>query len=110
MSLRELRKVAERVHDGFDPKYKVYRDLREKGYIVTPGIKYGCDFAVYEKGPGIDHAPYIVQVKRPQEELSASEIVKAGRLAATVRKIFIMALVDAEEEGVVYLGFEWWRP
>jgi len=110
LSLEELRRVAKRVHDGFDLKYQVYRDLREKGYVVTPGIKYGCDFAVYEQGPGIDHAPYIVQVKRPDEELSASEIVKAGRLAATVRKTFIMALVDADCESVVYLGFKWWRP
>lgn len=109
MSLSRLQKVAKRVHDGFEIKYKIYRDLREKGYIVTPGIKYGCDFAVYEHGPGIDHAPYIVQVKKPEEELSASEIVKAGRLAATVRKIFIMAIVDAKNDRLTYLGFEWWK-
>jgi len=108
VSPEELRGVAERVHDRFDIKYEVYRDLREKGYVVGPGIKYGCDFAVYERGPGIDHAPYIVQVRRSGEELSAAEVVRAGRLATTVRKVFIVAVV--EDDRVSYLGFEWWRP
>jgi tRNA-intron endonuclease len=48
-------------HD-FGKKFQVYKDFREKGYIVNPGIKFGCDFAVYQKGPGIDHAPFLVQV------------------------------------------------
>ena len=108
LSLRRLRGIAERVHDRFGIKYRVYRDLRERGYIVTPGIKYGCDFAVYEHGPGIDHAPFIVQVKKPEEGLPASEVVRAGRLATTVRKTFIMAVV--EDDAVTYLGFEWWKP
>jgi len=110
MSVEELKEIAGRVHDRFDMKYRVYRDLREAGYVVTPGIKYGCDFAVYQHGPGIDHAPYIVQVKEPEEELPAAEIVKAGRLATTVRKTFIMAVVDEKSGGVTYLGFEWWKP
>ena len=42
----------------------VYRDLRESGLIVTPGIKFGCDFAVYKYGPGVEHAPYMVSVKK----------------------------------------------
>jgi tRNA-intron endonuclease len=108
VSLRRLRGLAERVHDRFGIKYRVYWDLRERGYVVTPGIKYGCDFAVYERGPGIDHAPFIVQVKMPGEELSAFEVVRAGRLATTVRKTFIVAV--AEDDAVTYLGFEWWKP
>ena len=110
MSLNQLKEIAVRVHDRFDVKYRVYKNLREKGYIVTPGVKYGCDFAVYQHGPGIDHAPYIVQVKRLGEELPAPEIVKAGRLATTVRKTFIMAVVDEESGEIKYLGFKWWKP
>ena len=40
------------VHD-FEKKYIVYKNFRDKGYIINPGIKFGCDFAVYKKGPGI---------------------------------------------------------
>jgi len=106
--LDELMAVAREVLEDFDEKYKVYSDLRERGFVVTPGIKYGCDFAVYQQGPGVDHSPYIVQVKGLREALSASEIVKAGRLATTVRKTFILAVVDGDD--VRYLGFKWWKP
>jgi len=108
IGLEELLGVAKGTLEGFDEKYRVYRDLREKGLVATPGIKYGCDFAVYRNGPGVDHAPFIVQVKWRGEALSASEIVKAGRLATSVRKTFIVAVI--EEKGVRYLGFEWWKP
>jgi len=106
--LDELVAVARETLEGFDEKYNVYSDLRDGGFVVAPGIKYGCDFAVYQHGPGVDHAPYIIQVKGMNDELSASEIVKAGRLATTVRKIFILAVVDGDE--VKYLGFKWWKP
>lgn len=106
--VEELAERARQTMEGFDAKYRIYRDLRERGLVVTPGIKYGCDFAVYQHGPGVDHAPYIVQVKGLCDELSASEIVKAGRLATTVRKIFILAVIDGDD--VRYLGFKWWKP
>lgn len=107
MDVEELRSIARETMERFDEKYLVYKDLRDRGYIVTPGIKYGCDFAVYRYGPGIDHAPYIVEVRRVDERISASEIVRSGRLATTVRKTFIIAAVEGNK--VRYLGFEWWK-
>ena len=106
LNQKKLRKILENNFNDFDKKYRVYKDLRDRGYVVTPGIKYGSDFAVYEDGPGIDHAPYIVQIIDSDEQLSAAEIVKAGRLAATVRKSFILAVVNEE---IRYLEFNWWR-
>ena len=103
---KKHRKILENNFNDFDKKYRVYKDLRDRGYVVTPGIKYGSDFAVYEDGPGIDHAPYIVQIIDSDEQLSAAEIVKAGRLAATVRKSFILAVINEE---IRYLEFNWWR-
>ena len=41
-----LRRRARRLYEDFDAKYAVYRDLRGQELIVTPGIKFGCDFAV----------------------------------------------------------------
>jgi len=107
VTMASLRKLALDELDNFDAKYDVYEDLRERGFVVTPGIKYGCDFAVYEHGPGIDHAPYIVQVMSREDPMSAAEIVKAGRLASTVRKTFIAAIPS--DDGVEYLEFKWWK-
>ena len=105
----KLKKRAKKLYDNFDRKYAVYRDLRDQGLIVTPGIKYGCDFAVYKHGPGVDHAPYMISVKKTKDEITATDIVKAGRLATTVRKRFILAVPDLEPEGTRCLIFKWFK-
>jgi len=109
VSFQKLRRRARKLYEDFDLKYAVYRDLRGNGLIVTPGIKYGCDFAVYKHGPGVDHAPYMISVKKAKDEVTATEIVKAGRLATTVRKRFIIALPDLETERMRYLIFKWFK-
>lgn len=109
VGLKKLRQMAKQLYDEFDEKYAVYRDFRDKGLIVTPGIKYGCDFAVYKHGPGVEHAPYMVSVKKSKSEITATEIVKAGRLATTVRKRFIIAVPDLEMGKINYLIFKWFR-
>ncbi|MEM3622646.1 MAG: tRNA-intron lyase [Candidatus Bathyarchaeia archaeon] len=109
VGLKKLCQKARQLYDEFDEKYAVYRDLRDNGLVVTPGIKFGCDFAVYKHGPGIEHAPYMVSVKSPSSEITATEIVKAGRLATTVRKRFIIAVPNMEREKIRYLIFKWFK-
>jgi tRNA-intron endonuclease, archaea type len=109
VSLNEIRKICKKQYVDFDAKYLVFQNLRNKGYIVAPGIKFGCDFAVYEQGPGIDHAPYLVRVFRATDDLTATGVVLAGRLATTVKKQFILALPKVTERRVDYVGFDWWR-
>jgi tRNA-intron endonuclease, archaea type len=109
VGLAKLKKKAKELYEKFDEQYLVYRDLRESGLIVTPGIKFGCDFAVYKYGPGVEHAPYMVSVKTTESNISATEIVKAGRLATTVRKRFIIAAPGLGNNKVQYLMFEWFK-
>ena len=66
----KLLKLANKTYKKFDLGYSAYENLREKGLIVTPGIRFGSDFAIYEHGPGIDHAPFIVTVKKEEETMS----------------------------------------
>ena len=93
----------------FEFKYIVFEYLRDKGYVVSPGVKFGCDFAVYERGPGIDHAPYLVQVYKPKENFSATQMVLAGRLATTVKKQFIIAIPNLKDKEVEFIAFDWWK-
>ena len=109
VSLEKLRLRARKLYEEFDVKYAVYRDLRGHDFVVTPGIKYGCDFAVYKHGPSVEHAPYMVSVKKTKDEVTATEMVKAGRLATTVRKRFIIAVPDPETENIQYLIFKWFK-
>lgn len=105
----KLRRRARKLYEEFDVKYAVYQDLRDQKLIVTPGIKYGSDFAVYKQGPGVDHAPYMVSVKKSKDEITAIDIVKAGRLATTVRKRFIIAIPDFNSEEIRYIIFKWFK-
>jgi tRNA-intron endonuclease len=104
-----IRRRCEREYVDFSDKFFVYEKLKEMGYVITPGIKFGCDFAVYEHGPGIDHAPYLVEVVKPAYRLTAPRVVLSGRLANTVRKQFVLAIVDRKKERVSFLAFDWWR-
>ena len=104
-----LRELGRRLHEDFEAKYAVYKDLRDAGLVVTTGIKFGCDFAVYRRGPGLEHAPYLVAVRKPEDTITAPDIVRAGRLATTVRKRFVLALVDEKTGAVRYLMFKWFR-
>ncbi len=109
LNLEDLQEYAETNYERFRERYLVYKDLRERGFIVTPGIKFGSDFAVYRLGPGLEHAPFIVQVKSMDDKVSALDIIRSGRLATTVRKHFTIAVPDLRANRVEYLMFEWWR-
>ena len=108
ISENDLIEICRKEHHNFDKKYTVYKNFRDKGYIVNPGIKFGCDFAVYEKGPGIDHAPYLVQVYNTKDVLTSTGVVLAGRLATTVRKQFILAIPHGNDK-VDLLALDWWK-
>ncbi|RLE78209.1 MAG: tRNA-intron lyase, partial [Thermoprotei archaeon] len=98
----DIWKVGRENYENFDLVFKVYSDLRERGYVVKSGMKFGATFAVYEHGPGIDHAPFLVHVLPYRGELDPIEIVRAGRLSHSVRKKFVIATVNPETKKVLY--------
>ena len=108
VSLDDLTKICKKEYHNFDNKYQVYKDFRDKGYVINPGIKFGCDFAVYQKGPGIDHAPYLVQVYNKNDDISSTAVVLAGRLASSVKKQFILAIPHGKDK-IDYLSLDWWK-
>jgi len=109
MGVKRFQKYAEKTYRRFNLDYLVYKKLRNRGYVVLPGIKFGCEFAVYERGPGIDHAPYMISVRAAGDTITSTEIVRAGRLATSVRKRFIIAIPNLMTETVHYLMFKWFK-
>ena len=108
MTVSQMTEICKKEYHSFEQKYLVYKNFRDKGYIINPGIKFGCDFAVYEKGPGIDHAPYLIQVYSRSESITSTGVVLAGRLATTVRKQFILAIPKGKDK-VDFLALDWWK-
>lgn len=93
---------------GGDPdfllKYRAYKDLRSRGFVIKTGLKYGAHFRVYERGesPGSSHSPYLVHAISENDELSPPELARAVRLAHGVRKKMIFAVVDDEGDVTYY--------
>src|SRR3989344_1494457 len=71
----EIIKKFQKIDKKFSLKYPVFKDLREKGYIVKTALKFGADFRVYDKGqtPGKAHAKWIVFVEHESKKMSWQE-------------------------------------
>lgn len=106
LTLEEFKSKAVKLHNKFMEKLKIYKDLRERGYVPRPGLKFGADFVVYKKGPGLEHSPFIVHVMPHDSKITAIDMVRAGRLATSVRKRFVLA----NPSTVSYYFFEWFKP
>ncbi|MDI6724230.1 MAG: tRNA-intron lyase [Methanobacterium sp.] len=92
-------------------KYLVYSDLRNRGYIVKTGFKYGSEFRLYERGksPGDGHSDYLVKVVPENCEIPATDFSSYVRVAHGVNKKLLFAVVD-EENDITYYNVEWTRP
>ncbi|MFA4952875.1 MAG: tRNA-intron lyase [Candidatus Pacearchaeota archaeon] len=108
---KEITKKFQRIDKKFQIKYSVFRDLREKGYIVKTALKFGADFRVYEKGekPGEEHAKWIVFVDHESKRISWNEFSARNRVAHSTKKNLLLAIVD-EEGDVTYYEVDWIRP
>ncbi|ACP55657.1 tRNA-intron lyase [Saccharolobus islandicus] len=107
LEYEKLYEYSSKIINKFDIMYRVYEDLREKGFIVRSGVKYGADFAVYTLGPGLEHAPYVVIAVDIDEEITPHELLSFGRVSHSTRKRLVLALVDRKSESVRYIMFKW---
>ena len=104
-------KKAQRKIPDFNTKYAVFKDLRDKGYIVKTALKFGADFRVYDKGisPGQDHSKWIVYPVHESEKLTWHSFSAKNRVAHSTKKHLLIAIVD-DEEDITYYDVNWTRP
>jgi tRNA-intron endonuclease, archaea type len=97
--------------EGLFIKYIVFKDLRNRGYIIKTGFKYGSEFRLYERGksPGDGHSDYLVKVASEDEEIPLSNLSSYVRVAHGVNKYLLFAVVDSEND-ITYYNVEWTRP
>jgi len=105
--LKKLKKLDKRI----EIKYIVFKDLRERGYIVKTALKFGAEFRVYDKGikPGEDHAKWILYPVREQEVLTWHDFSAKNRVAHSTKKNLLIGIVD-EENDVTYYEIKWIKP
>jgi tRNA-intron endonuclease len=98
-------------NQGSFANYVVFKDLRNRGYIVKTGFKYGSEFRLYERGksPGDGHSNYLVKVANENSEFMMSDLSSYVRVAHGVNKKLLFAVVD-DENDITYYNVEWTRP
>jgi tRNA-splicing endonuclease subunit Sen2 len=48
--------------DPFLINYAVYHHFRSLGWVIRPGIKFGTDWLLYNRGPAFSHAEFAIMV------------------------------------------------
>jgi tRNA-intron endonuclease len=88
------------IYPNFVARYLVYRDLKERGYVVQPG---GTDFLLYPRGAkqGEKPARAFIRIVAERDSLSMKELVELVKLAHNMRKEAIIAVVD-DDSAITY--------
>ncbi|MEK6874890.1 MAG: tRNA-intron lyase [Nanoarchaeota archaeon] len=104
-------KYIQKKDDLFWTRYCVFKDLRDRGYIVKTALKFGADFRVYDRGikPGEDHAKWVVFPQQESSVFTWYEFSAKNRVAHSTRKRLLIGIVD-DEGDVTYYEVKWIRP
>lgn len=108
---KELMRKIQSLDKKINIKYPVFRDLREKGYIVKTALKFGAEFRVYGKGqkPGKHHSKWIVFTDYEANKTTWHDFSSKNRVAHSTKKKLLLAIVD-EESDVTYYEVDWLKP
>jgi tRNA-intron endonuclease len=111
VSFENFLKKAKKVEPNFWIRYCVFKDIRNRGYIIKTALKFGADFRIYDRGikPGEDHAKWIVYPVHEGETLTWYEFAAKNRVAHSTKKRLLIGIVD-DEGDVTYYEIKWVRP
>lgn len=104
-------KKAQKIDKRFWVRYCVFKDIRNRGYIIKTALKFGADFRVYARGvkPGEGHAKWVVYPVHESEALTWYEFAAKNRVAHSTKKKLMIGVVD-DEGDVSYWEIRWVKP
>ena len=111
ISENTLMKKAVKQEPNFWTRFCVYKDMRDRGYVVKTALKFGADFRVYDRGvkPGEAHAKWILYPVQESSGLTWHEFAAKNRVAHSTKKKLMVGVVD-DEADVSYWEIRWLRP
>ena len=105
---------------GFQPpdpvvpaSYPLFAHLHSKGYFITPGLRFGCDYTCYPGDPLRFHSHFLAVGYDWEQEIPLMDIIGGGRLGTGVKKGFLIggkaeaSTAAEEEEGIRTFCIEW---
>jgi tRNA-intron endonuclease len=111
LDFEQFLKRATKLEPNFWIRYCVFKDMRDRGYIIKTALKFGADFRVYDRGvkPGEDHARWIIYPVHEGATLTWYEFAAKNRVAHSTKKRLMMGIVD-DEGDVTYYEIKWLKP
>jgi len=106
-----LMKKSQKNEPNLWVRYSVYKDIRNRGYIIKTALKFGADFRIYDRGvkPGEDHARWVVFPVHEATSLTWHEFSAKNRVAHSTKKRLLIGCVDNEGD-TTYWEVRWLRP
>jgi len=93
--------------------YPLFVHLHSKGYFMTPGLRFGCQYSTYPGDPLRFHSHFLATGYDWDDEINLLDIVGGGRLGTGVKKGYLIGGVEPEdgseeaERKVRTFCFEW---
>jgi tRNA-intron endonuclease len=111
LSHEELIRKFKKIDKKIQLKYPVFKDLREKGYVVKTALKFGAEFRIYEKGAKVreKHSKWIAFIDYESKTFTWQEFSAKNRVAHSTKKNLLLAIVD-EEGDITYYEVRWVKP
>ncbi|KAL4985971.1 hypothetical protein BDW68DRAFT_134546 [Aspergillus falconensis] len=78
--------------------YPLFAHLHSKGYFLSPGLRFGCQYMAYPGDPLRFHSHFLVVSTEWDEELDLMTIITGGRLGTGVKKGFLIGGADKSRD------------
>ena len=93
--------------------YPLFTHLHSKGYFLSPGLRFGCQYVAYPGDPLRFHSHFLAVGAEWEEEIDLLDIVGGGRLGTAVKKGYLLGGAERKADGgeadgeVRTFCFEW---
>lgn len=78
--------------------YPLYAHLHGRGYFMTPGLRFGCDYTVYPGDPLRFHSHFLAVGYSWFQKVPLLDFIGGGRLGTGVKKGFLIGAEQPDSE------------
>lgn len=84
-------------------QYVAYHHYRSHGWCVRSGIKFGCEYLLYKRGPPFQHAEFCIMVLDKDEIHDYEWYSSISRVVSGAKKTFVLCYMErlASQEDII---------
>lgn len=102
--------IVERMIERYsrEPHYLTYAKLKDQGYVVSPGARFGGKYIVYPGDPLRFHSHMVVSEPMDYQDdvIEFRDIMNGSRLSTAVKKIWVLSGIDSQDQAHLF-SVEW---